>query len=352
MISETENRASAMDEGTQNVASTRAMFWRGRSVFVTGATGFLGGVLVRQLTQLGADVTCLVRDFVPDCEYSQSGLMAQTRVVRGDLCDGETLRRAINENDVTAVFHLAAQALVGAANRDPLSTFESNVRGTWQLLEACRNAKTVRAIAVASSDKAYGASDTLPYTEATPLLGRHPYDVSKSCADLISQSYAQTFGLPVAIARCGNLFGGGDLNWSRIIPGTMRSALRGETPMIRSDGNFVRDYLYVEDAAQCYLLLAEKLEVQPELAGEAFNFSLEQPLAVTEVVHRILRVLASDLQPEVRGEASHEIREQYLSAQKARRVLGWQPMTSFDDALQKTAEWYKNYLATYAKPLR
>ena len=196
---ETENRASAIDDETHDAASTRASFWRGRSVFVTGATGFLGGVLVQQLLQLGADVTCLVRDFVPNCEYSRSGLMARTRVVRGDLCDGRLLRRAINENDATTVFHLAAQSLVGVANRDPLSTFESNVRGTWQILEACRNAKTVRAIAVASSDKAYGASDVLPYTEDTPLRGMHPYDASKSCADLISQSYAQTFDLPVAI---------------------------------------------------------------------------------------------------------------------------------------------------------
>ena len=341
---ESENRTSAIGDGTHDSASTRGAFWRGRSVFVTGATGFLGGVLVRQLLQCGADVTCLVRDFVPDCEYSRGGLMTRTRVVRGDLCDGEALRRAINENDVTTVFHLAAQALVGAANRDPLSTFESNVRGTWQILEACRQAKTVRAVAVASSDKAYGESAVLPYIEDTPLLGRHPYDVSKSCADLISQSYATTFNLPVAIARCGNLFGGGDLNWSRIIPGTMRSVLRGETPVIRSDGNFVRDYLSVEDAAACYLLLAEKLETQPELAGEAFNFSLEQPLRVTEVAERVLRVLASDLQMEVRGEASHEIREQYLSAEKARRVLGWQPQQSFDEALGQTADWYKNYL--------
>lgn len=338
------NRPSAINDNLIHNASTRADFWRARPVFVTGATGFLGGVLVRQLTQLGADVTCLVRDFVPDCEYSRKGLMARTRVVRGDLCEGETLLRVLNENDITTVFHLAAQALVGAANRHPLSTFESNVRGTWQLLEACRNAKTVRHIALASSDKAYGASDVLPYTEDTPLCGKHPYDVSKSCADLIAQSYATTFGLPVCITRCGNLFGGGDLNWSRIIPGTMRSALRGEAPLIRSDGGFVRDYLHVEDAAQSYLLLAEKLEENPQLAGEAFNFSLETPLSVIEVVQRILRVLAVDLQPDVRNEASHEIREQYLSAEKARTTLGWQPQMDFDAALQVTAGWYRAYL--------
>lgn len=325
-------------------ASTRADFWRARPVFVTGATGFLGGVLVRHLLQLGADVTCLVRDFVPDCEYSRQGLMTKTRVVRGDLCDGDVLQRAINENEITTVFHLAAQALVGAANRHPLSTFESNVRGTWQLLEACRGAKTVRHIAVASSDKAYGASDSLPYTEETPLRGTHPYDVSKSCADLIAQSYATTFGLPVAIARCGNLFGGGDLNWSRLVPGTMRSALRGDAPLIRSDGGFVRDYLHVEDAALSYLLLAEKLEENPQLAGEAFNFSLEQPMSVLEVVERILRVLAIDVAPDIRNEASHEIREQYLSSEKARTLLGWQPQLSFDEALEVTANWYREYL--------
>jgi CDP-glucose 4,6-dehydratase len=338
------NSSSAITDTSMGSASTRDDFWRARPVFVTGATGFLGGVLVRRLLQLGADVTCLVRDFVPHCEYSREGLMAQTRVVRGDLCDGQTLQRALNENDITTVFHLAAQALVGAANRHPLSTFESNVRGTWQLLEACRSAKTVRHIAFASSDKAYGASDTLPYTEETPLCGRHPYDVSKSCADLIAQSYATTFGVPVCIARCGNLFGGGDLNWSRLIPGTMRSALHGEIPVIRSDGGFVRDYLHVEDAANSYLLLAQALEKNPRLAGEAFNFSLETPLSVLEVVQRTLRVLAVDVQPEVRNEASHEIREQYLSAAKARITLGWQPQMDFDAALKITAQWYRNYL--------
>lgn len=338
------NRQSPITDNTNARASTRAGFWRARPVFVTGATGFLGGVLVRKLLQLGADVTCLVRDFVPDCEYSREGYMSRTRVVRGDVCDGETILRAINENEITTVFHLAAQALVGAANRHPLSTFESNVRGTWQLLEACRNSKTVRHIALASSDKAYGAGDALPYTENTPLRGKHPYDVSKSCADLIAQSYATTFDLPVCIARCGNLFGGGDLNWSRLIPGTMRSALRGEAPLIRSDGGFVRDYLHVEDAAISYLLLAEKLEENPQLAGEAFNFSLEQPMSVVEVVQRTLRVLAIDAQPEIRNEASYEIREQYLSSEKARRVLGWQPQMNFDEALEVTANWYREYL--------
>jgi CDP-glucose 4,6-dehydratase len=324
--------------------STRNDFWNDRPTFVTGASGFLGGWLVRHLLELGAHVVCLVRDQVPQSEFVRGGLHERVTLVRGDLCDQQLLERVLNEHEIVTVLHLAAQAIVGAANRNPVSTFEANIQGTWALLEACRRTSTVKQIVVASSDKAYGAHDTLPYDESAPLQGRHPYDVSKSCADLIAQSYAATYDLPVAITRNGNLFGGGDLNWSRIIPGTIRSALRGERPVVRSDGQFVRDYFYVEDAAATYTLLAEKLAQNSQLRGEAFNFSLEQPLTVLDVVQRVLALMNCDLEPDVRNEASHEIREQYLSAAKAHRLLNWQPQHGFDEGLLRTVEWYGRFL--------
>jgi CDP-glucose 4,6-dehydratase len=331
-------------ELNHDAASTRNDFWHDRPTFVTGASGFLGGWLVQHLLGLGAHVVCLVRDQVPQSAFVREGLAERVTLVRGDLCDGALLERVLNEHEIVTVLHLAAQAIVGAANRNPVSTFEANIGGTWALLEACRRTSTVKQIVVASSDKAYGAHDTLPYDETAPLQGRHPYDVSKSCADLIAQSYAATYGLPVAITRNGNLFGGGDLNWSRIIPGTIRSALRGEHPVIRSDGQFVRDYFYADDAARTYTLLAQKLASDPQLRGQAFNFSLEQPMTVLDVVHRVLAVVGSDLELDVRNEASHEIREQYLSAARARRELGWQPQHSFAEGLQRTVEWYRKFL--------
>jgi CDP-glucose 4,6-dehydratase len=326
--------------------STRNDFWSDRPTFVTGASGFLGGSLVRHLLELGAQVVCLVRDQVPQSEFVRGGLHERVTQVRGDLCDQQLLERILNEHEITTVLHLAAQAIVGAANRNPVSTFEANIQGTWALLEACRRTSTVKQIVVASSDKAYGAHETLPYNESAPLQGRHPYDVSKSCADLIAQSYAATYDLPVCITRNGNLFGGGDLNWSRIIPGTIRSALRGERPVIRSDGQFVRDYFYIEDAAATYTLLAEQLAQNSQLRGEAFNFSLEQPMTVLDVVNRVLISMNSSLEPDVRNEASHEIREQYLSAAKAHRLLNWQPQHSFDEGLNRTVEWYRKFLQT------
>jgi CDP-glucose 4,6-dehydratase len=265
--------------------------------------------------------------------------------VRGDVRDQETLERALGEYEIVTVLHLAAQAIVGVANRNPVSTLDTNVRGTWALLEACRRSPLVKQIVVASSDKAYGDQSVLPYTEDTPVLGRHPYDVSKSCADLIAQMYARTYGLPVAVTRCGNFYGGGDLNWNRIVPGTIRSIIRGERPIIRSDGTLTRDYIYVEDGACAYTLLAEQIAVQPALAGDVFNFSYERPLSVLEVVRHILRVMESDLQPEIRNEATHEIRDQYLDAAKARRVLGWTPALDLDATLAATVDWYREYFA-------
>lgn len=319
--------------------------WRDRPTLVTGGTGLLGGHLTRRLVELGADVTCLVRDWVPRCELVRSGLIDRVTVVRGGVTDQPLLERTLGESEIRTVFHLAAQTIVGVANRNPVSTFETNVRGTWTLLEACRRSPAVQAIVVASSDKAYGASDHLPYDESTPLRGRHPYDASKSCADLIAQSFAATFGSPVGITRCGNLFGGGDLNWSRIIPGTIRSVLQGERPVIRSDGRFVRDYLHVADAASACLRLAEELSARPEeLRGQAFNISNERPITVIDLVRRILSRMNSDLEPVILNQASHEIVAQFLNAAKARRLLAWQPAYSLDSGLDETIAWYREHL--------
>lgn len=264
--------------------------------------------------------------------------------MRGDVRDQALLERTLGEYEIATVVHLAAQTIVTIANRNPLSTFETNVGGTWTLLEACRRSPGVQQIVLASSDKAYGAQETLPYDEKMPLQGRHPYDVSKSCADLIAQAYAVTYGLPVAITRCGNFYGGGDLNWNRLVPGTMRSVLRGQRPMIRSDGQSVRDYLYVEDGAAASLFLAEQMAEHPNLRGQAFNFSNETQVTVLALVQRILALMGSHLEPDVRNEATHEIRHQYLSAARARRELGWQPLFTLDEGLQRTLEWYKAFL--------
>lgn len=323
-------------------------FWRDRPTFVTGATGLVGGWLVQRLLHAEADVVCLVRDGVPQSELIRSGNYERVKVVRGDIQDQSLLERILGEYEIATVFHLAAQTIVPIANRNPLSTFESNIRGTWILLEACRRSITVRQCVVASSDKAYGDHETLPYDETMPLQGRYPYDVSKSCADLIAQSYAATYGLPVAITRCGNFYGGGDLNWNRIVPGTIRAALRGERPVIRTDGSFIRDYFYVEDGAAAYLLLAERLADAPELYGQAFNFSNEIQVTTLELVQQILLLTHSDLTPDVRNEATNEIRHQYLNAAKARTLLNWQPHYSLEEGLRRTLDWYTAYLGVSA----
>ncbi len=316
-------------------------FWRDRPTLVTGATGLVGTWVVRRLLELEADVVCLLRDWVPDSELVQAELIGQTNLVRGDLQDQAVLERVLGEYEVDTVIHLAAQTIVGVANRNPISSFESNIAGTWRLLEACRRSPLVRQIVLASSDKAYGDQPVLPYTEATALNGRHPYDVSKACADLIAQSYAATYGTPVVITRCGNFFGGGDLNWNRLVPGTIRSVLRGQPPVIRSDGQYVRDYFYVEDGAAAYLMLAERLAANASLRGEAFNFSNETPVTVIDLVARILRMMGSRLVPEVRNEASNEIREQRLDATRARTELQWSPAFSLDAGLRRTIDWYR-----------
>ena len=312
---------------------------------MTGASGLLGSWTVERLLGLGADVVCILRDWVPQSELVRANAIEQVTVVRGDICDQKLVERTLGEYEVETVFHLAAQTIVGIANRNPVSTFESNIQGTWSLLEACRRSPLVKQIVVASSDKAYGNHETLPYDEETPFESRHPYDVSKSCADLIAQSYAHTFDMPVAITRCGNFYGGGDLNWNRLVPGTIRSIIREQRPIIRSDGNYVRDYLYVEDGVAANLLLAERLERQPELRGQAFNFSNESQVTVSELVSKILSAMKSDLRPDIRNEANNEIREQYLSAAKAKKVLGWSAQFDLDSGLVKTIDWYRKFLS-------
>jgi CDP-glucose 4,6-dehydratase len=338
--------------------------WAGRSVLVTGGTGLLGGWLLEELLRRGASVTCLVRDWVPESRAVREGVLDRCRVVRGALEEYETALRAINEYEVDTIFHLGAQAIVGTAARSALSTFESNVRGTWTLLEAARQcSRLIQRVVVASSDKAYGAHERLPYTEDAPLLGRFPYDVSKACADLIAFSYWHTYRLPVTVTRCGNLFGGGDVNFNRLIPGTIRSLLLGERPVVRSDGTFVRDYFYVKDAVEAYLDLADRIPGDG-VTGEAFNFGTETPLSVMQVVDTLRRVMGrDDLVPDVRNEATHEIPKQYLDCTKARTRLSWQPRwggatetagtvgavgagqrRGFEDALRETIDWYRRWL--------
>lgn len=320
-------------------------FWLDRPTLVTGGTGLLGGWLVRRLLEAGADLVCLVRDWVPQSELVRSRQIEQVKLVRGDIRDRDLLERCLGEYEIDTVFHLAAQTIVTIANRNPISTFETNIAGTWNLLEACRRSPRVRQIVLASSDKAYGDQDQMPYLETTPLQGQHPYDVSKSAADLIAHAYAVSYNLRVAVTRCGNFYGGGDLNWNRIVPGTIRSVLRSQRPVIRSDGSFVRDYFYVEDGAAAYILLAEQLAAHPELGGEAFNFSYGNQLTVIDLTRRILALMGSGLQPEIRNEASNEIRCQVLNADKARKVLGWSPLFSLEEGLKKTIRWYEDFLS-------
>ena len=321
-----------------------AKFWTDRPTLVTGATGFAGSWLVERLHGLGADLVCLVRDWSPQSNLVRTGLIDKVKRVRGDVCDQALVERVLGEYEVDTVFHLAAQTIVGIANSIPVSTLQSNIGGTWSLLEASRRSPSVKHIVVASSDKAYGDAEGR-YSEDTPLRGMHPYDVSKSCADLIAQAYAATYKLPVTITRCGNFYGGGDLNWNRIVPGTIRSVLRGKAPVIRSDGTPVRDYLYVEDGAAAYIALAEAMASNPELGGQAFNFSNESEITVLELTRLILRLMQSSLEPEIRNQAANEIAYQALDAAKARKTLGWKPIFNLEQAMGRTIEWYTKFFS-------
>ncbi len=332
-------------KGTLESVEMKDGYWKGKRIFVTGATGIIGSWLTKALVEQGGYVAALVYDDNPQSELVRSGFIKRVQVITGSLEDYPTLEHAIKEYEIDSVFHLGAQAIVVDANRSPLSTFETNIRGSYNLLEACRvNQDTLKRVVVASSDKAYGDSDVLPYTEDMPLLGRHPYDVSKSCADLLAQAYWHTYKLPVGIARCGNVYGGGDLNWSRIVPGTIRSIIENRAPVIRSDGTFVRDYIYVEDVAQAYVSLAEALDRQG-IAGEAFNFSSESTMPVIEIVNVIRRLMGrEDLEPVILNEAKAEIKNQHLSSAKARNLLGWKSSYNLEEGLQKTIRWYREFL--------
>lgn len=319
---------------------------KGSKVFVTGPLGLLGPWLIEELLREGASVIALVRDQAGESLFYQKKLHEKTTVIAGDLCDYQLLVRILNEFDIDTIFHIGAQAIVGVANRSPLSTFESNIRGSWNLFEAARYSPWVKKIIVASSDKAYGEQPVLPYTEEMPLQGRHPYDVSKSCTDLIAQTYFHTYKLPICITRCGNFFGGGDLHFNRIVPGTIRSLLQGKRPIVRSDGTLIRDYIYVKDVAHAYILLAKKMDDEV-LHGQAFNFSTDQPYSVLEMIQKIACACGvNNADPIVQNSASNEIAQQSLCSKKARDILGWQPAYGLDAGLQETYGWYKEYFDT------
>ncbi|MDO8568837.1 MAG: GDP-mannose 4,6-dehydratase [Dehalococcoidales bacterium] len=318
-------------------------FWQDRRVFISGCTGLLGSWLTKSLVEKGAEVTGLIRDTVPKSNLNSTGFHDRINIVRGELQDYFALERALNEYEIDTVFHVGAQTIVGIANRNPLSTFESNIRGTWNMLEACRRVSTVSRVIVASSDKAYGAHEHLPYDETFPLQGCHPYDVSKTCVDLISRAYYETYKLPVCVTRCGNFYGGGDLNFNRIVPGTIRSVVRNERPIIRGDGASIRDYIFILDATQAYMLLAEKMDDR-SIHGEAFNFSTEIQKTTLQMTQEILRLMdREDLEPEILNVASGEIKHQYLSAKKAREVLGWKSKYSLEKGLKETIKWYQRF---------
>jgi CDP-glucose 4,6-dehydratase len=323
--------------------ATRVQFWRGKRVLVTGIGGFVGGHLAATLAGLGASVTGIIRDSRGEKRLALLG-SPPVDVVHGTLTDAELVERVLNEYEIEYCFHLAAQAIVGAANRAPVSTFDSNIRGSWCVLEAARNAPILKGLIFASTDKVYGDQPVLPYTEDSALAAKYPYDASKLCAEILAHSYAETFGLRLAILRCANIYGGGDLNWSRLIPGTARSVLEGEAPIIRSDGTLKRDYLYIDDAVDAYLTLGENLD-RPEVPGQAFNFGWSRGHSVLEVVEAILEGShRTDLRPVVLNEAKGEIQHQWLSSEKARIVLDWRPETPLREGIALAVDWYADYL--------
>ena len=316
---------------------------KGRNVFVTGASGIIGYWLTDYLYKIGAEVTVYVRDFVPKSNLIKSNVFSKVNIVWGELEDYARVERSLNEYEIETVFHLGAQTIVETANRSPLATFNANIRGTWNVLEACRNSKLVKNVVVASSDKAYGDSDELPYKEDMHLAGKHPYDVSKSCSDLIAQSYAYTYGMPIAIARCGNVYGGNDLNFNRIVPGTIKSLLNNERPVIRSDGTFKRDYVYVKDVVDSYIVLAESLD-KKEVKGQSFNFGNDKPITVLEIVSAMQKLMKKEkLRPKILNTAKGEIKDQYLDSCKARRLLNWKPKYALEKGLKETIEWYRDF---------
>lgn len=325
---------------------SKGMFWENKNILITGCTGLLGSWLTESLISKNANVVGLVRDSVPKSRFYESSIRNNVVTVRGEIENYFLLERIINEYEIDTVFHLAAQTIVTLANRNPVSTFKANIEGTWNILEACRRAPLVSRIVVASSDKAYGDQPVLPYDEKTPLEGRHPYDVSKSCADLICRAYFETYDLPVCVTRCGNFYGAGDLNFNRIIPGTIKSVFHHQRPVIRSDGSPRRDYFYIRDGGEAYLLLAEKMN-DKKIRGEAFNFSTESPYSVSEIVQKIIDLMGSDLKPDLLNQATNEIQDQYLSAKKAKKMLNWESKYTLDTGLKETIEWYTQFFKHY-----
>lgn len=324
-------------------------FWDDRNILITGCTGLLGSWITESLIAKNARVTGLVRDTVPQSRYFEPGIIDQVVTIRGEVENFPLVERIINEYEIDTVFHLAAQTIVTLANRNPIPTFKSNIEGTWNVMEACRRAGHVSRIIVASSDKAYGDQPVLPYDEKTPLEGRHPYDVSKSCADLICRAYYETYDVPVCVTRCGNFYGAGDLNFNRIIPGTIRSVYYNERPVIRSDGSPRRDYFYIRDGVGAYLLLAQKMD-DKKIRGEAFNFSTETPYSVLEIVRKIISLMDSDLRPKVLNTAANEIQDQFLSAKKAKKLLGWKSQFPLDEGLRETINWYTRFFMQCRQP--
>ena len=323
----------------------RIFSWKNRNVLVTGGNGFIGSHLVNKLVEKEANVIVLVRDLMNNAIYNYFNIESKIIQVQGDLSNYSIIERVLNEYSINSCFHLAAQALVQIANRSPLSTFESNIKGTWNLLEACRNSKTIERIIIASSDKAYGIQRKLPYTEESPLLGTFPYDVSKAAADMLSTSYFVTYGLPIAITRNANTYGGGELNFSRIIPHAIRSILLGEEVIIRSDGSPERDYMYIKDAVNGYIILSENID-REDVKGNVFNFGTGEPISVFNLLNKISYLSGKpDIKPKILGKAKNEIDRQYLAINKAKKRLNWKPQYTIEEGLKETILWYKNYFS-------
>ncbi|MBI4489144.1 MAG: GDP-mannose 4,6-dehydratase [Deltaproteobacteria bacterium] len=320
-------------------------YWKDQNVLVTGANGFLGSWVSKRLVEEGANVICFLRDALPKSYFNLSGTVDKVVIAQGRLEDYFSIERVLNEFEVNFCFHLGAQAIVGTAERLPLSTYDSNIRGTWNVLEAVRRNSRVKGLVIASSDKVYGEKEDLPYTEQDPLGGLNPYDVSKVCADLLAQSYFHTYGIPLGIARCGNFYGPGDLNFSRVVPGTIRSLVGNQNPLIRSDGTYLRDYFYIEDAVGAFLTLGESL-AKEEIKGQAFNFGTEAPIQVLDVVGQLIDISGKKhLKPVVLNQAANEIKAQYLSCRKAREVLGWRHKVGLPEGLAKSYSWYKEFFS-------
>jgi len=318
--------------------------WENMNVLVTGADGFIGSHVAQALVEKGAEVTTIVRD-VRKCNNTDVlNIKDKVNIVYGDIIDFKDCERVINEYDTEFCFHIAAQAIVGHANRSPLSTFKSNIKGTWNVLEACRISKTIKGVVIASSDKAYGQQKKLPYTEESPLSGYFPYDVSKACAEMIARSYYMTYNLSLAITRNANTYGPADMNLSRIIPDVITRLLKGKQPVIRSDGNPKRDYMYIKDAVNAYLILAENLH-RKDVVGQAFNFGTGKPISVLNLYKKIIKLMGKNVEPKILGQAKNEIDMQYLDSTKARKILGWKEEYDIDSGLKETIDWYKNYFS-------